>query len=256
VPAKSEPTATAEPTDDDPSFLVEKPNTAKGRSKVEPNDVPSTDPAPPARSGALVAAVLAAGVFAFAAVVLLLFLVHEKDQADKLGAEQTDVSNVQLTATQVAENIARWDKAGNAAQRETLQRLTNGPVLSQYDGAIEGLNAAMPALGATSVRATVQEVYVGPIDGDEVQVVVVVDLEVAGTNPHTVPNHYLRVHLSRIAGTWKVDDVKDVNTALAASGTATPTTTVPTGDAGGATTTVPDTSPTTAPQGTATTTPN
>jgi len=249
VPAKSEPTTTEGPTDADVEAAPKPKSKAKSNVRAKTKAESSAtvvlhghERKPFAPS--FVATAIAAGLFMAVAVVLLLFLVHEKNQADKLGAEQTDISSVQLTATQVAENIVRWDASGNAAQRETLVRLSNGPVLSQYDGAIKTLDATFPALGATSVRATVQEVYVGAIDGDEVQVVVVVDLEVAGKNPHTVPNHYLRVHLSRIARVWKVDDVKDVNTALAATGSA------------GATTSVPDTTPTTVPDTSASTSTN
>jgi len=181
----------------------------------------------PARSrpAITVVAVATAAVLLVAALALLLFLVHEKSRADKLGAESDDIAAVQRIASEVAEKIARWNPTTEQADHDALAALTNGPILSQYEGTIKGLDASLPALGVTSIEATVEEVYVGQIQHDEAQVVVVADLDVKGSNSHTVPNHYLRVHLSRIGGTWKVDNVQDVNISLAAGAIASTTTT-------------------------------
>ncbi len=191
------------------------------------------------RSGLPVAvvAIVAAVVLLVASITLLLFLVHEKSRADKLGAESDDIAAVQRIAAEVAEKIARWSPATKQADHDALAALTNGPILNQYEQTIKGLDEALPKLGVTSIEATVEEVYVGQIQHDEAQVVVVADVDVKGSNPRTVPNHYLRVHLSRIGGSWKVDNVQDVNTSLAAG--AIPTTTTTTPDTGATTTTTP-----------------
>ena len=220
-------TAEPEPATDEPA------NDAPDPEPTADNDAPAaggmgTD----GRSPALVVAIAGAVVLLAVSLGLLLFLVHEKSRADKLGTEQDDIAAVQRTAAEVAEKIARWNPATASADHDSLAALTNGPILSQYESTIKGLDASFPALGVTSVEATVEEVYVGQIQHDEAQVIVVADLDVKGQNPHTVPNHYLRVHLSRIGGVWKVDNVQDVNVSLAAGATAgsTTTTTVPAGD--------------------------
>jgi len=219
VPTTAEPEpATDAPADDGPDAADAAPAAAERAAD---------------RSPALVVSIVAAVVLLAVSVGLLLFLVHEKSRADKLSTSQDDIAAVQRIASEVAEKIARWDPSTASADHDSLAALTNGPILSQYESTIKGLDASFPALGVTSVEATVEEVYVGEIQHDEAQVVVVADLDVKGQNPHTVPNHYLRVHLSRIGGSWKVDNVQDVNVSLAAgaSASATTSTTVPGGDA-------------------------
>jgi hypothetical protein len=70
-------------------------------------------------------------------------------------------------------------------------------------------------------------VYVGDIESDQAQVIVVIDLVIVGDVTKVVPNQYLRVHLVKLNGEWKIDNVNDVNTGLAAqaSGSASTTST-------------------------------
>jgi hypothetical protein len=114
------------------------------------------------------------------------------------------------------------------ARREVVHNLGNGPILSQYDAAVTAFAQAAAAVGITSVESSITETYTGQIAGDEAQVVVVFDVSVKGTQPRSIPNQYMRVHLARIGGAWKVDNVQSVNLALAAlAGAGTPDTSVP-----------------------------
>jgi hypothetical protein len=63
---------------------------------------------------------------------------------------------------------------------------------------------------------------------------VVVDLVLVAETPRVVPNQYLRVHLAKLSGHWKVDNVEDLNVSLAA-----------TASGAGSTTTTPATPPST-----------
>ena len=57
----------------------------------------------------------------------------------------------------------------------------------------------------------------------------VVDLVLVADTPRVIPNQYLRVHLAKLSGVWKVDNVEDLNVALStpAGATSTSTTSTP-----------------------------
>jgi hypothetical protein len=171
-----------------------------------------------------VATVVAGVLFLAVAVGLLVLLVRERTDTQRLRDEQTAAATVKTTAAQVTEALARWDAGTNQEQRTTLDRLANGVIVTQYDGAKAGLDKALPVFGIQSVQARVKEVYLGEVSNGEAQVVVIFDLVVAGKNPAVIPNRYFRVHLSQIDGTWKVDNAEDVNASLAALGSSGGTT--------------------------------
>lgn len=178
-----------------------------------------------------------AAAFIAISVALLLLLVNERNDAERLRTEQTNQAAVQSTAAQLVEALVNFRPDSGDARREVVHKLGNGPILSQYDAAVSAFAQAAAAVGITSVESSITETYTGQIAGDEAQVVVVFDVTVKGTQPRNIPNQYMRVHLARIGGVWKVDNVQSVNLALAAlAGAGTPDASAPT------TTAPPDTS--------------
>lgn len=165
-----------------------------------------------------------AALFIAVSVALLVLLVNERNDSGRREAEDT----VRSTSAQLVEALVNFRPDGGDARREVVHKLGNGPILSQYDAAVTAFAEAASAVGIESVESTITETYVGQVEGDEAQVVVVFDVNVQGSQPRTIPNQYMRVHLARIGSTWKVDNVQSVNLALAAlAGAGTGTTTVP-----------------------------
>src|SRR5439155_3994532 len=108
--------------------------------------------------------------------------------------------------------------ADNRADADVVHQLGTGPFIEQYDEAIPATRKLLVALKVKSERGqiTPNGVYVGDIENDQAQVIIVIDLVIVGETTKVVPNQYLRVHLAKINGEWKIDNVYDVNTSLAA----------------------------------------
>jgi hypothetical protein len=108
----------------------------------------------------------------------------------------------------------------NHEQADAVHALGTGPLIEQYDQAIPATRKLLVALNVTSEHGQVQDngVYVGEIDGNQAQVIVVLDLVVVGQATKVIDNQYLRVHLVKLDGVWKVDNVENLNVALAATG--------------------------------------
>jgi hypothetical protein len=136
---------------------------------------------------------------------------------------------VATTASQVATAITAIDATGdNQQQSNVIHALGTGPLIEQYEAAIPSTRQLLVALGVQSEHGQVPPengVYIGDIGDNQAQVLVVIDLVVVGQVVKTVPNQYLRIHLVKLDGMWKVDNVENLNVALAASaGPQSPTT--------------------------------
>jgi hypothetical protein len=182
-------------------------------------------------SGVLVAVAVVAAVFALLAVVMTVVAVHFKSEADK--GKSNDRTAVATIAARVAEAMTAIDATGdNKAEADVVHQLGTGPLIEQYDATIPATRKLLVAVKVTSEHGqiTPNGVYVGDVEADQAQVIVVIDLVVIGEVTKVVPNQYLRMHLVKLNGEWKVDNVSDVNTELAASAGAgaSTTTSIPT----------------------------
>jgi hypothetical protein len=176
-----------------------------------------------------VAVSMAAVGFAALAVFMTASYIHVRSAN---ATDTDDRTAVATTGSRVAEAMTALDPSGNADQAAVIHALGTGPFVEQYDQGLDSIRKTLGPLNVASVRGSVvaNGVYVGDIDHDQAQVIVVVDLVIVGQTTHVVPNQYLRVHLVKLNGVWKVDNVEDLNVSLAASGSApgsTTTTTVP-----------------------------
>lgn len=185
---------------------------------------PSTSPA---GSGAVIAVTVAAAVFALLAVGMAVVAVHYKSEAGD--ANSDDRTTVATTASRAAEAMTSLDADGpNQEQADIIRQLGTTPFIEQYEQGIEAIRKLFGPLKVKSERGQVTRVYVGDIDQDQAEVIVVVDLVLVAEIPKVVPNQYLRVHLAKLSGVWKVDNVEDLNVALAASVGSTPEPVTPT----------------------------
>jgi len=212
------------PHDAEPDDL----DTTTGVFEPEPVRLAESVPELPVRprDRRLLAAVAAAVVFALLSVVLVVLLVRERDQNRGDGERAA----VETTASRVAEALVTVDAGGNQSGADVVRQLGTGPLIQQFDEANAAVRATFGQLKIQSISGRVQEVYVKDIDGPQADVIVVLDLVIVSDNPRVDQNHYLRVHLAKLDGQWKVDNVQDVNLALAAgvqqstnSGTSTST---------------------------------
>ena len=192
------------------------------------------DDTPPARkpdsSATTVATILLAigfGITAIALAVLLPAYIKLRNDKNSTSDDRTTVATV---AAQVAEAMTAIDADGdNKTEADVVHQFGTGPLIEQYDVTIPATRKLLVAVKVKSERGqiTPSGVYVGDVDSDQAQVIVVIDLVVVGDVTKVVPNQYLRMHLVRLNGEWKVDNVNDVNAGLAsqASGASTTTST-------------------------------
>jgi hypothetical protein len=160
-------------------------------------------------------------LFAVIALGMTLLAVHYKSTADK-GTDSADRTTVATTAAQAAEAMTSLDASGpNGQQADVIRQLGTQPFIEQYTQGIESIRKLFGPLKVTSERGTVTKVYVSDIDQDQAEVIVVVDLVIVADQPRVVPNQYLRVHLAKLSGQWKVDNVEDLNVSLAATANST-----------------------------------
>jgi hypothetical protein len=226
VPPKTEADEAA-PDADEPKKPVARSKTRK--KVVAPAPVPAkADTARATRSSRVFVAVIVAAV-GCAALAVFMTASYVRLRADKQ-TNSDDRTTVATTASRAAEAMTALDPSGNKDQAAVIHSLGTGPFVEQYDQGLDAIRKTLGPLNVSSVRGTVVNngVYIGDIDSDQAQVIVVVDLVVVGQTTHVVPNQYLRVHLVKLNGAWKVDNVEDLNVSLAASGSApgsTPTTT-------------------------------
>jgi hypothetical protein len=149
-------------------------------------------------------------------------------RADKDNSNE-DRTTVATTASRAAEAMTSLDAEGpNQEQADIIRQLGTTPFIEQYEQGIESIRKLFGPLKVKSERGQVTRVYVGDIDTDQAEVIVVVDLVLVADAPRVIPNQYLRVHLAKLSGVWKVDNVADLNVALSAAAGATPTSTTST----------------------------
>jgi hypothetical protein len=208
------------PPEPDPDEVVE--------DDTAPSGVREGDMDPPTNAGtkggraALGVAVGAAIVFALLSVGLTVLLVGKTD--DSSSKERTEVA---LRATAVVEALATHDPSQPDTGRATIEKYANQTVLGIYDAALEGITTAFEQTGLAA-RLEIDETYVGDISRDEVDVALIGTVIVTpkdGSTRPPQPGRFFRVHLVKLDGEWKVDNVEFSQlTAAGQSGTGQPTT--------------------------------
>lgn len=188
-------------------------------------DSPADEDAPeePRRVSVLVVAVTLAVVFAVAAAVLGVLLAR--------GGGDGEVETLRETAGRFGEALVTYDYHDPEAHRDAVLGFATGSFREEYENAFDqGLSKIITEVQAVST-GFVKDVYVSAIDDDAAQAIVVVDIEHQGTGgPNTLYDVYFRLTLVNVDGSWKVDQVTDLNfdgggTAPVTTDTTTSTTT-------------------------------
>lgn len=191
----------------------------------------ATAPGPPdPRGPGFVLAVSAAVVFAVVAVVLAVLLATD-------GGDD-DLEDLRQAAGRFGEALVTYDFHDPEVHRDAVLSMATGSFREDYEDAFDqGLGQVITEVQAVS-NGTVNDVYLSSVEDDQAQAVVSLRVAVSGTSgERTIPDQYVLLTLIRLDGTWKVDQVIDLN--FPTSDSSTPTVT---GDTTSTTTASPATS--------------
>lgn len=207
------------------------------------HDTPEATPTPPADGAArrvnpLVLAVSLAVVFAVAAAVLAVLLAQRGDDSE--------LDALRQTAGSFGAALVTYDYRNPQAHRDAVLGFATGSFREEYQDAFDqGLAQVITEVQAVST-GYVKDVYLSAVDEERAQAIVVVDIEHQGTSgANTLYDVYFRLTLVNVDGTWKVDQVTDLNfdtggaSAGSTGGSVTATTTTTTVAADSTTTSVP-----------------
>jgi hypothetical protein len=179
-------------------------------------DVPDAKASSTRTSGARLLYVVTGLAVAFGIVASVMTAAYVRLRNDESTSDK-DRTEVSTVAAQVAEAITSVDAQGPVeSQSERIRALGTAPLIEQYEGILPSIQQTLTKVNVTSIHGQISKVYVGDIADDQAEAVVVVDLVFVGPKPRVDPDQYLRIHLARIDGQWKVDNVESVLAKIAA----------------------------------------
>jgi hypothetical protein len=203
-----------------PGSESESPEAAVGRDAPSPHpqatfdlvgttEASSTESPPDARSSRLIVALAAL------LVLSLIFGGLQWRRAAGLQSEAGDRQAIATAATQLGTALLSYDYQDIDASRELLREWATEEFGESYEETLDaGLEQIIVSLEAVA-EATVIEVYVTEVDGDEAKAIAVFDSEVRSqAGVRTLEGSYLEMELVRTDGRWLVSAV----TAVAAAG--------------------------------------
>jgi hypothetical protein len=172
--------------------------------------------APAPRPPALVLAISLAVVFAVAAAVLGIVALGSGR------GEGGDVTELRRAAGEVGEALLTYDYRDPKAHEDRVLRLATGSFRGEYEDFLDqGFNELAKNLESTS-EGFVKDVYVSEVDQGRGEAIVRLDVKRVGTGgPRTVYDIYELLSFVRVDGTWKVDQVTDLNFATSPNGDST-----------------------------------
>jgi hypothetical protein len=157
------------------------------------------------RSPVLILAITLAILFAVAATVLGVVVAGQDDSDPRL-------EDVRAAAGRFGEALVTYDYRDPDAHKASVLALSTGSFRQSYEEAFDqGLARIITEVQATST-GFVKDIYVSEIDEERAQAIVVVDIEHDGSGgPRTLFDVYFRLTFVEVDGTWKVDQVTDLN---------------------------------------------
>jgi Mce-associated membrane protein len=165
---------------------------------------PTADPEPARRPGFILAVSLAV-VFALAAAALGLVLASRDDGDPR-------IDEVRASAGEFGAALVTYDFREPEVHRDRVLELATGSFRTEYEEAFDrGLSEIITEVEAVS-QGFVDEVYVSALDEERAQAIVVVDIEHEGAGgPRSLLDVYFLLALVEVDGSWKVDQVTDLN---------------------------------------------
>jgi Mce-associated membrane protein len=184
----------------------------------EPDDRPD---APSGRSPALVLAVSLAVVFALAAAVLGVVAAGRDDGDSR-------IDGLRKAAGEAGQAVLTYDYQHPKEHLDRVVALSTGSFKSDYRSQFEqGLQDLIQRTQSVS-EGFVKDVYVSEIDGDSAEVIVRADESLDGVGgKRTVYDLYILFTMVHAGGSWKVDQVTDLNFPSSGAGGVSTSTTAP-----------------------------
>jgi hypothetical protein len=193
---------------------------------TEPDTDATVDLAPVEPSATPRAAlILAISIAVVLGVVSLALAVRSRE--DGVGTSGATAS-LREASGQVGQALLTYDYKDPKAHKDGVLALATGSFRTEYQRAFDqGLGALITKVKATS-KGFVKDVYVSEIDHDQAETIVVADVTRDGAGgKRTLYDIYILLSFVKVKGTWKVDQVTDLNFAQAGADGATTSTSVP-----------------------------
>jgi hypothetical protein len=187
---------------------------------VETEAPASETPSSP-RSPVLVLAISLAVVFAIAAAALGVV-------AARNSGGDGQVDSLRRSAGQVAQALLTYDYNDPDAHRDRVLALATGSFRNEYSDQFDhGLRELITKVQAKS-EGFVKDVFVSEIDAERAEAVVVSDVTRDGAGgKRTLYDIYILLTFVDVNGTWKVDQVTDLNFATSGADPSATTTSTP-----------------------------
>lgn len=173
------------------------------------------------RSPVLVLAISLAVVFAIAAMALGILAARD-------GGDDGRVASLRRAAGEVGQALLTYDYNDPEAHKERVLALATGSFRSEYGDAFDhGLGELITKVQAKS-EGFVKDVYVSEIDDERAEAIVVSDVTRDGAGgERTLYDIYILLTFVDVDGTWKVDQVTDLNFATEGADPGATTTSAP-----------------------------
>jgi hypothetical protein len=210
--SSSEATATETPATDE--------RTDESRDEVP--DGPEEKAAP---SRAMVRNLAVLGIIFFLATVAMA--VVAAGQHRQLQRTRDTRSGIENIASRFASAVLTYDYRDLDKTKQAVLGLSTGKFRTDYEQNFTGLSALFTSTKGQST-ATVKDVFVSGVENNTASAIVVLDERGQGTSGQRLNvDWYLRLSLVKVQGTWRVDDLINLNFAgqgpTAVPGQSTPT---------------------------------
>jgi hypothetical protein len=188
-------------------------------------------PRPPASSQRHPLSLFAVGlaaVFGVTTVLLAIVAVGLKSDKDESDGRRRDV---EAAAGAFVQALVDYRFDDPSSLHDDVVALSASPFTEQFEDGVPQIQALNESLGRVS-QASVKDVFVASVEGDEATAIVVYDAveTFSDREPNPYQNVYVRLGLVRLDGEWKVNDVINLNLALnEGERSSTTTTTTPAG---------------------------
>lgn len=167
----------------------------------------------PRRSPALVVVAVLAIVFFASTVLLAVVAVDLEDDKEALEDARAEVAAV---AGRFVVELLGYDYRDPEGYRDRVLGLTAAPFTEQFETAVEQLEESFSVAESVST-GTVREVFVAEVSDDATATAIVeYDRTLDGAaGPRRETNLYVRLGLIEQDGVWRINDVLNLNLAIA-----------------------------------------
>ncbi|MCU1448176.1 MAG: hypothetical protein JWP02_346 [Acidimicrobiales bacterium] len=186
-------------------------------------DAPAEERPAPSRSMVRNLAVLCI-IFLLATVAMAVVAAGQHSQLQRTRDTRASVENI---ASRFASAVLTYDYRELDKTKQAVLGLSTGKFRTDYEQNFTGLSALFTSTKGQST-ATVKDVFVSGVENNTASAIVVLDERGQGTSGQRLNvDWYLRLSLVKVQGTWRVDDLINLNFAgqgpTAVPGQSTPT---------------------------------